>query len=175
MSQPQMCSVCQSILVYLVLRADYLRGRPGLSSRPCRSPQTGSGPLPGPMCLLNCKRALWREKGARFQNGYLRKSQHCHEGPRTNKSWLMVAVCNWFKREVKSYITSKIISHEDLVSQRVAQNHAHKLPVPRPLDILAALTGAVGWVILEGEGDPYRFSTWGAGGNKRRRFIMLFL
>lgn len=63
MSQPQMCSVCQSILVYLVLRADYLRGRLGLSCHPCRSPQTGSGPLPGPMCLLNCKRALWREKG----------------------------------------------------------------------------------------------------------------
>lgn len=63
--------------------------------------------------------------------------------------------------DVADYIchTSKTISHEDLVSQRVAQNHTHKLPVPRPLDVLAALTAAVGRVILEGKGDPDRFST----------------
>ena len=67
----------------------------------------------------------------------------------------------WLKIEVKSYVTSKTISHEDLVSQRVTQNHADKLPVPRALDVLAALTAAVGWVILEGKGDPDRFSTWG--------------
>lgn len=61
-------------------------------------------------------------------------------------------------------ITSETFSHEDLVSQGVAQNHTHELPVPGPLDVLAALTAAVGRVILEGEGNPDRFSTWGAGG-----------
>lgn len=42
------------------------------------------------------------------------------------------------------YSTSESVPHEDLVSQGVAQNHADKLPVPRALDILAALTAAVG-------------------------------
>lgn len=59
----------------------------------------------------------------------------------------------------RSYVTSETISHEDLVSQRVTQNHADKLPVPSPLDILAALTAAVGGVILEGKGDPDWFPT----------------
>lgn len=62
-----MCNVCQSILVYLVLRADYLKGRLGLSSHPCKNPQTGSGPLPGQMYLLYCKKALWREQDGYFQ------------------------------------------------------------------------------------------------------------
>lgn len=57
-----------------------------------------------------------------------------------------------------SYVTSETISHEDLVSQRVTQDHTHKLPVPCPLDVLAALTAAVGRVILEGKGDPDGFS-----------------
>lgn len=55
--------------------------------------------------------------------------------------------------------TSEAVPHEDLVSQRVAQNYANKLPVPRPFDVLAALTAAVGWVILEFKGNPDGFST----------------
>lgn len=75
-----------------------------------------------------------------------------------------------FKR-VWFYGTSETVPHEDLVSQRVAQNHANKLPVPRPLDVLAALTVAVSWVILEFKGNPDGFSTCGT----RRSFIVLFL
>lgn len=56
------------------------------------------------------------------------------------------------------HVTSQAAAHEDLVSQRVTQNHADKLLVPRPLDVLAAFTAAVGRVILEGEGDPDWFS-----------------
>lgn len=61
------CAVCvQSVLVYLAPRAEYLRGRPGPSSRPCRSPRTGSGPLPGRTCLLYCKKALWKGKKGKW-------------------------------------------------------------------------------------------------------------
>lgn len=74
-------------------------------------------------------------------------------------------------RGVRFYGTSEAIPHEDLVSQRVAQNHAHKLPVPCPLDILAALTAAVGWVILEFKGNPDGLSTCGT----RKGFIMSFM
>lgn len=64
------------------------------------------------------------------------------------------------------YVTSQAVSHEDLVSQGVTQNHAHKLPVPCPLDVLAALAAAVGRVVFEREGDPDRFSAWGAQRNR---------
>lgn len=56
------------------------------------------------------------------------------------------------------HVTSQAAAHEDLVSQRVTQHHADKRLVPRPLDVLAAFTAAVGRVILEGEGDPDWFS-----------------
>lgn len=74
-----------------------------------------------------------------------------------NNGWLIISKNKSCK--ATSCVTSEAISHEDLVSQRVAQNHTDELPVPRPLDVLAALTGAVGWVILEGEGNPDRFPT----------------
>lgn len=59
-------------------------------------------------------------------------------------------------RSVLIWLTPKPIPHEDLVSQGVAQNHSHELPVPGALDKLAALAAGVGVVILEGEGNPYR-------------------
>lgn len=52
------------VFVYLVLWADFLRGRLALFSPPCGSPQTGSGPLLGPMYLLCCKKALDSGTGA---------------------------------------------------------------------------------------------------------------
>lgn len=69
----------QSALLYLVLRADYLRGRPGLSFHPCTSPQTGNGPLPVQMYLLYCKKALQRERTAKLGNSQLFKVDYLHK------------------------------------------------------------------------------------------------
>ena len=52
------------------------------------------------------------------------------------------------------WFTPQPLPHEDLVSQGVAEDHTHKLPVPGALYVLAALAAAVGVVILEGEGNP---------------------
>lgn len=60
-------------------------------------------------------------------------------------------------------LTSQAIAHEDFISQRVTQNHAHKLPVPGPFDVLAAFAAAVSRVVLEGERDPDWFSTCKGG------------
>lgn len=49
---------CAPVYLYLVLLADYLRGRQGPSFHLCRSPQTGSGPPRHQMCLLYCRKAL---------------------------------------------------------------------------------------------------------------------
>lgn len=132
--------------VYRELRADYLRGTSGLSSRPCRSPRTGSGPPRAQTCLLYCKTALREGVNGTFSS--------------TSISWGGGSIAE----ERESLIwkaTSESVPHQDLISQRVAQNHADKLPIPRPLDILAALTAAVGWVILEFKGNPDGFSTCG--------------
>lgn len=123
--------------VYLVLRADNWRGIPGLSVRPCRSRQTGSGPLPVQTCLLCCRKALQTQCFLSFKV--------------TAKESRDVFV--W-------HVTSQAISHEYLVPERVAEDHAHELPIPRPLDVLAALTAAVGGVVFEGERDPDWFPTW---------------
>ena len=45
-----------------------MKGRPGLSFHPCRSPQTGSGPLPVQMYLLYCRKALQREDECNFKS-----------------------------------------------------------------------------------------------------------
>lgn len=54
----------QSGLVYLVLRAECLSGRPGPFFHPCRSLRTGSGPLLDLLNPLCCKKALWGEKSS---------------------------------------------------------------------------------------------------------------
>lgn len=146
---------CVSVYyVYLVLLADYLRGRQGPSFHLCRSPQTGSGPPPRQMCLLYCRKALRTGKRRHNSSGSISGDIN------PDKKYLgeiksgLIKACAWF--------TSQTVSHEDLVSQRVTQHHANKLPVPCPLDVLAALAAAVSRVVLEGEGNPNRFTTCGA-------------
>lgn len=126
---------------YLVRWADYLRDRMGRSFHLGGNPQTGSGPPPHQTCLLYCKKALETEI----------KRQEVSSGETSR----------WITAD-SEHVTSQAAAHEDLVSQGVAQNHTDELLVPRSLDVLAAFTAAVGWIILEGEGDPDWFPAWEA-------------
>lgn len=89
--------------VYRELGADYARGMPGLSSRPCRSPRTGSGPPHAQTCLLYCKTALREGANGTFSS--------------TSLSW-RVSIAEerkvWFEKVPLSPFPIKILYRREL-------------------------------------------------------------